>query len=162
MKSNIADLSDDLANLSSSVSNLSTDLSKVSVKTSERSFQIVRKDQWADKELKVNVTDLEPLQIPVQAGVIAHHSGNAVNRCFSKGIQMAYKICTKYDFDLIIFLEQCVDILNKILKYTIETLKYSDISYNYIIGEDGNVYEGRGTYKAGFHFDSRYFKTFTC
>ena len=44
--------------------------------------------------------------------------------------------------------------MNKILKYTIETLKYSDISYNYIIGEDGNVYEGRGIYKAGFHFDS--------
>ena len=92
MKSNIADLSDDLANLSSSVSNLSTDLSKFSDKTSKTSFQIVRKGQWADKELKVNVTDLEPLQIPVQAGVIAHHSGNAVNRCFSKGIQTAYKI----------------------------------------------------------------------
>ena len=85
MKSNLADLSDDLANLSSSVSNLSTDLSKVSDKTSERSFQIVRKDQWADKELKVNVTDLEPLQIPVQAGVVAHHSGESGNRCFTKG-----------------------------------------------------------------------------
>ena len=43
--------------------------------------------------------------------------------------------------------------MNKILKFTIETLKYSDISYNYIIGEDGNVYEGRGTYKAGFQID---------
>ena len=68
--------------------------------------------------------------------------------------QKVFKWPTKYNFGPILFLEQCVDILNKILKYTIETLKYSDISYNYIIGEDGNVYEGRGTYKAGFHFDS--------
>ena len=40
--------------------------------------------------------------------------------------------------------------LNAILKKQLETL--SDISYNYIIGEDGNIYEGRGTYKTGFRY----------
>ena len=87
----MADLSDDLANLSSNVGNLSTDLTKATVLTSESSFRIIRKDQWADKEVKVNFTDLEPLQIPVQAGVVAHHSGKSENRCFTKGTKMAYK-----------------------------------------------------------------------
>ena len=90
MKSNLDDLSNELANLNSSVSNLSTDLNKVSDMASEGSVRIIQKDQWADKELKVNVSDLEPLKIPVQAGVVAHHSGQAVNRCFTKGIKMAY------------------------------------------------------------------------
>ena len=38
--------------------------------------------------------------------------------------------------------------LNAILKQHLKDR--SDISYNYIIGEDGNIYEGRGTYKVSF------------
>ena len=31
------------------------------------------------------------------------------------------------------------------------TLGWSDIGYNYLIGEDGNIYEGRGPYRSGAH-----------
>lgn len=31
------------------------------------------------------------------------------------------------------------------------TKKWSDIGYNFLVGEDGNVYEGRGWGKKGAH-----------
>ena len=31
------------------------------------------------------------------------------------------------------------------------SLGWSDIGYNYLIGEDGNIYEGRGPYRSGAH-----------
>ena len=37
--------------------------------------------------------------------------------------------------------------MNSILDVFLNELKFSDIGYNYMIGEDGNIYEGRGTYK---------------
>ena len=43
--------------------------------------------------------------------------------------------------------EECVEKLNTILDAFLNELKFSDIGYNYMIGEDGNIYEGRGTYK---------------
>ena len=43
--------------------------------------------------------------------------------------------------------EECVEKLNTILDAFLNQLKFSDIGYNYMIGEDGNIYEGRGTYK---------------
>ena len=39
--------------------------------------------------------------------------------------------------------------LNEILKVQLE-MAYTDIAYNYIVCEDGNVYEGRGL-KTGAH-----------
>jgi N-acetylmuramoyl-L-alanine amidase len=32
-----------------------------------------------------------------------------------------------------------------------DTKKWSDIGYNFLVGEDGNVYEGRGWGKKGAH-----------
>lgn len=119
LTSNMTGLNGDLTNLNSHISNLRADM------RTKRSFRIISRDQWASKELKPNVADLEKLHLPLEAGVIAHHSGNIGNRCFTIG--------------------ECVNTLNAILKKQLETL--SDISYNYIIGEDGNIYEGRGTYK---------------
>ena len=43
--------------------------------------------------------------------------------------------------------EECVEKLNTILDAFLNELKFSDIGYNYMIGEDGNIYEGRGTNK---------------
>ena len=37
--------------------------------------------------------------------------------------------------------------MNSILDVFLNELKFSDIGYNYMIGEDGNIYEGRGTYR---------------
>ena len=51
------------------------------LKRSERKAQIISRELWA--ELKAKVTDLTPLQLPVERGVIAHHTGNADNRCFT-------------------------------------------------------------------------------
>ena len=45
---------------------------------------IIPRVLWADDELKPNTTDLKPLSLPV-IGVIAHHTGNIENRCFTIG-----------------------------------------------------------------------------
>ena len=44
------------------------------------------------------------------------------------------------------YLGECKKTLNLILKEFLEDFEFSDIAYNYMIGEDGNIYEGRGTY----------------
>ena len=46
--------------------------------------RIIKRDEWADKKLKANISDLVPLSLPV-SGVIAHHTSVADNRCFSYG-----------------------------------------------------------------------------
>ena len=81
-KSNMTGLNDNLADLNSHISNPRTDM------RTKRSFRIISRDQWASKELKPNVADLEKLQLPLEAGVIAHHSGNIGNRCFTIGIHL--------------------------------------------------------------------------
>ena len=45
---------------------------------------IIPRVLWADDELKPNTTDLKPLSLPV-IGVIAHHTGDIENRCFTIG-----------------------------------------------------------------------------
>ena len=47
--------------------------------------RIIKREEWADKTLKANISDLEPLKLPVPRGVIAHHTSVADNRCFSYG-----------------------------------------------------------------------------
>ena len=48
-------------------------------------FRIIPREEWADKELKANTSDLKPLLLPVPRGVIAHHTSVANNSCFSYG-----------------------------------------------------------------------------
>jgi len=48
-------------------------------------FRIIPREEWADKRLKANISDLEPLSLPVSRGVIAHHTSVPDNRCFSYG-----------------------------------------------------------------------------
>ena len=47
-------------------------------------IRIISRDQWADKNLEVNTTDLKPLSLPV-SGVIAHHTSVDENQCFTIG-----------------------------------------------------------------------------
>ena len=46
--------------------------------------RIISRDQWADKNLEVNTTDLKPLSLPV-IGVIAHHTSVDEDKCFTIG-----------------------------------------------------------------------------
>ena len=48
-------------------------------------FRIIPREEWADKHLKANTSDLEPLPLPIPRGVIALHTSVANNRCFSYG-----------------------------------------------------------------------------
>lgn len=48
-------------------------------------FRIIPRKEWADKELKANTNDLKPLPLPVPRGVIALHTSDAKNQCFSYG-----------------------------------------------------------------------------
>ena len=41
--------------------------------------------------------------------------------------------------------------LKRIQNFHIKTKKYNDIAYNFLIGSDGNVYEGRGWKRVGSH-----------
>ncbi|CAG9761211.1 unnamed protein product [Ceutorhynchus assimilis] len=47
--------------------------------------------------------------------------------------------------------EKCSGTLREIQNYHIDTMEYDDIGYNFIIGGDGNVYEGVGWHKIGAH-----------
>ncbi|XP_040298138.1 peptidoglycan-recognition protein SC2-like [Bufo bufo] len=45
----------------------------------------------------------------------------------------------------------CTTQLRNILDYHTRTNKWCDIGYNFLIGNDGNIYEGRGWSKVGAH-----------
>ena len=36
--------------------------------------------------------------------------------------------------------------------YHMDSLGWSDIGYNYLIGDDGRIYEGRGPWRQGAHW----------
>ncbi|XP_055913265.1 peptidoglycan-recognition protein SA-like [Eupeodes corollae] len=46
---------------------------------------------------------------------------------------------------------ECATILKNIQNYHIFQRKFGDIAYNFLIGNDGLVYEGRGWYEIGNH-----------
>ncbi|XP_060557416.1 peptidoglycan-recognition protein SC2-like isoform X1 [Ruditapes philippinarum] len=62
--------------------------------------------------------------------VVIHHGGVG-SRCFKP--------------------EQCKEIVRNYQKYHMDTNEWDDIGYNFIVGEDGNVYEGRGWGLVGAH-----------
>eukprot|EP00057_Strongylocentrotus_purpuratus_P032237 XP_787018.3 PREDICTED: peptidoglycan-recognition protein SC2 [Strongylocentrotus purpuratus] len=45
----------------------------------------------------------------------------------------------------------CKSLVQKIQNFHMDTKGWSDIGYNYLIGGDGNVYEGRGSNNRGAH-----------
>ncbi|KAK6185078.1 hypothetical protein SNE40_007396 [Patella caerulea] len=47
--------------------------------------------------------------------------------------------------------ESCSRVVRNTQNYHMNTRKYSDIGYSFLVGEDGRVYEGRGWNKQGAH-----------
>ncbi|KAK4875989.1 hypothetical protein RN001_012411 [Aquatica leii] len=46
---------------------------------------------------------------------------------------------------------RCSDLLKSMQNYHMDSHKFHDIGYNFVIGGDGKVYEGRGWHKVGAH-----------
>ena len=86
--------------------------------------KIVSREEWDARE---SVNPLENLNTVVNYTVI-HHS--ATPQCFSK--------------------EVCAKSVKGFQTYHIDYNKWDDIAYSFIIGEDGNIYEGRGWNKIGY------------
>ncbi|KAK3105771.1 hypothetical protein FSP39_005184, partial [Pinctada imbricata] len=47
--------------------------------------------------------------------------------------------------------ETCAAILRGIQRFHMETRKWDDIAYSFLVGEDGRIYEGRGWKRVGSH-----------
>ena len=63
MKSHMTDLSNECASRSKESKDT----------TSKKSFRVIPRDQWANIGLEPNVTDLEQLETPLQAGVVGSY-----------------------------------------------------------------------------------------
>ncbi|XP_037821203.1 peptidoglycan-recognition protein SD [Lucilia sericata] len=79
---------------------------------------IVTRQEWEAKEPSNALT---PLELPVGRVIIAHTAGND---CSTK--------------------DSCSRQVRIIQHYHMSKYHIDDIAYNYLIGNDGNVYEGRG------------------
>ena len=67
--------------------------------------------------------------LPASHGIIGHHT--AGHECFS--------------------FEECKSNVRGTQNYHMDSRGWSDIGYNFLIGEDGRIYEGRGFYRMGAH-----------
>jgi N-acetylmuramoyl-L-alanine amidase len=47
--------------------------------------------------------------------------------------------------------EECAAIVRSYQDYHMDSKGWNDIGYNFLVGEDGNVYEGRGWETVGAH-----------
>ncbi|XP_033606966.1 peptidoglycan-recognition protein SC2 [Cryptotermes secundus] len=88
--------------------------------------RIISKEEWGGRP---PVGSTEPLSLPVPF-VVVHHGGMR-------------KYCTT--------MEECVAIVRSYQNYHIDFNGWNDIGYNFLVGEDGNVYEGRGWEAVGAH-----------
>ncbi|XP_024079389.2 peptidoglycan-recognition protein SC2-like [Terrapene carolina triunguis] len=86
--------------------------------------RIISRRQWGARPPRSRV----PLRTPVPYVIIHHTAGN---RCTSQA--------------------SCIQQVRGIQNYHMDTLRWPDIGYNFLIGEDGNVYEGRGWRTVGAH-----------
>uniref|UniRef100_A0A8C8SUX5 Peptidoglycan-recognition protein n=1 Tax=Pelusios castaneus TaxID=367368 RepID=A0A8C8SUX5_9SAUR len=85
---------------------------------------IVSRSQWGARPPRSRVQ----LRTPVPFVIIHHTAGN---RCTS--------------------LASCRQQVKGIQNYHMDNQRWSDIGYNFLIGEDGRVYEGRGWRTVGAH-----------
>lgn len=77
----------------------------------------------------IDPTGITDFNHPASTGVIGHHT--AGHRCFSKS--------------------ECMDRVRGIQNYHMNSNNWSDVGYNWLIGDDGRIYEGRGPYRQGAH-----------
>ncbi|KAF5308817.1 hypothetical protein FQR65_LT06050 [Abscondita terminalis] len=85
---------------------------------------IISRSGW-----NARVTNLSNLSVNPVGHVIVHHSAGP--SCSTEGT--------------------CKQRVKSIQNYHITQNRWTDIGYNFLIGEDGNVYEGRGWGKSGAH-----------
>ncbi|XP_039366945.1 peptidoglycan-recognition protein SC2-like [Mauremys reevesii] len=85
---------------------------------------IITRSQWGARPPRSRV----PLKTPVPYVIIHHTVGN---RCFN--------------------LASCSREVKGIQNYHMDSNRWPDIGYNFLIGEDGRVYEGRGWSTVGAH-----------
>ena len=88
--------------------------------------KIISRQQWNARAPTATSTILSS-QLP---NVFIHHGG-------------ADQYCTTQS--------SCADIVRSYQNYHMGTKGWSDIAYNFVVGEDGNVYEGRGWNAVGAH-----------
>ncbi|XP_075163579.1 peptidoglycan-recognition protein SD-like [Haematobia irritans] len=81
-------------------------------------IKIITRNEWNAKPTTVEMT---PLELPAARVIIAHTAGN---ECKTK--------------------EACSQELRNIQHFHMAKSSYDDIAYNYLVGNDGNIYEGRG------------------
>nr|QZM06962.1 peptidoglycan recognition protein 3 [Sepioteuthis lessoniana] len=86
--------------------------------------ELIRRDQWNARLPK----DYESMKIPVPF-VFIHHT--AMPECFD--------------------LSSCKEEVKKIQDLHMNTNNWSDIGYNFLVGEDRRVYEARGWNRTGAH-----------
>ena len=85
----------------------------------------VPRAQWGARE----PTAVSTFSLPAEHGIIGHHT--AGHECFS--------------FD------ECINNIQGTQNYHMDSKGWNDIGYNFLIGEDGRIYEGRGFYRMGAH-----------
>nr|AUI10911.1 peptidoglycan recognition protein 1 [Andrias davidianus] len=99
-------------------------LSALCVITYAQCPNIITRSQWGARR----VNCLSAMKTPVPFVVIHHTEGAA---------------CTTRS--------ACISQVKDIQSYHIDSRKWCDIGYSFLVGEDGNVYEGRGWNKVGAH-----------
>ncbi|XP_012616934.1 peptidoglycan recognition protein 1 [Microcebus murinus] len=85
---------------------------------------IVPRSEWGGQESNCN----QNLSLPVSFAVVSHTAGST---CESPA--------------------SCQQQVRNVHHYHTQTLQWCDVGYNFLIGEDGLVYEGRGWHTKGAH-----------
>uniref|UniRef100_A0A499FUP0 Peptidoglycan recognition protein long class n=1 Tax=Anopheles farauti TaxID=69004 RepID=A0A499FUP0_9DIPT len=88
-------------------------------------LRLVTRTEWLAQPPRDELTDLK---LPVNNVIIAHTATEA---------------CTTQ--------QACIKLVQSIQRYHVNTTNYGDIGFNFLIGGDGSVYEGRGWFKVGAH-----------
>ncbi|KAJ8317122.1 hypothetical protein KUTeg_005026 [Tegillarca granosa] len=86
--------------------------------------KVISRDSWGARR----PSSILPISTPVPLFFIHHTAGHT---CFETN--------------------QCIQALKGIQNYHIDSRGYNDIGYSFLIGQDGNVYEGRGWNSQGAH-----------
>ena len=88
-------------------------------------LKIFSRAEWRAREPVQPLVDINK----VVNYAVVHHS--ASGRCFTP--------------------EDCASKVRAFQNYHIDSNKWDDIGYSFVVGEDGNIYEGRGWNKIGAH-----------
>ncbi|EFA12467.1 peptidoglycan-recognition protein 2 [Tribolium castaneum] len=86
--------------------------------------EIVSRTRWGAR----TALEVDYALIPVE-NVVVHHT--VTNTCSTE--------------------EECAAILRNIQNFHMENLDFHDIGYNFLVGGDGQIYEGAGWHKVGAH-----------